>query len=261
MERMKRTALVAILGLALMAFGCSDDDDSGTGGSAGSGGEGGTGGSAGAGGDGGAGGEGGEGGAGGEGGSSGGGDTIEAGSGQTIWRANTTPTGGGTAGDTGGCTVFVTALNTDIFVEVVVTLDVESDGNNNLSTAWELSAANYLLPTLGNAAELGGLSIAATVANAAIGGGSPGEIGSELAAAAEGELIGGFIDGGALVLATPDAITEGTGAAEPLDGTVNVNWDGSFVLDLELGGEPLVSVTDEACTFDEEGDGVDFAVN
>jgi hypothetical protein len=187
---------------------------------------------------------------------------IEAGSGQTIWRANTTPAGGG-PGATGGCTVFVTALNTDIFLQVDITLDVESDGNNTIDTAWEIVAANFLLPTLSNAAELGGLAIEAAVTNAAIGGAAPGAIGSGLTAEATGQLIGGFIDASvfALILATPGEITAGTGMATPLDGTVNVNWDGRFTLDLTLGGEPLVTVDESVCTFDEQGAGVDFDVN
>jgi hypothetical protein len=182
--------------------------------------------------------------------------------GTTIWRANTTPTGGG-PGATGGCTVFVTALNTDIFLQVDITLDAASDGNNNLGTAWEISAANFLLPTLGNAAELGGLAIEAAVTNAAIGGGSPGAIASNLTVAAQGSLIGNFISGSALIIATPGEITAGTGAATPIvqpGGTVNVNWDGRFTLDLELGGNPLVTVTEDVCTFDQQGAGVDFAV-
>ena len=157
----------------------------------------------------------------------------------------------------------MTALNTDIFLQVDITLDVVSDGNNNIDTAWEIVAANFLLPTLGNAAELGGLAIEAAVTNAAIGGAAPGAIGSGLTAEATGQLIGGFIDASvfALILATPGEITAGTGMATPLDGTVNVNWDGRFTLDLTLGGEPLVTVDESVCTFDEQGAGVDFDVN
>ena len=188
---------------------------------------------------------------------------IEAGSGSTLWRANTTPVGGG-PGATGGCTVFVTALNTNIQLQVDITLDVVSDGANNLSTGWSILAANFLLPTLGNAAELGALAIAADVTGASVGGAIPGSIASGLTAAATGQLIGAYITGNNLVIATPGEITAGSGAAGPTGGTgstVNVNWDGNFTLDLTLGGNPLVSVDQSVCTFDAQGAGVDFAVN
>jgi hypothetical protein len=186
---------------------------------------------------------------------------IAPGDGTTTWRANTTPAGG-VPGATGGCTVFVTALNTEIFLQVDITLDVVSDGNNNLTTGWQIIAANFLLPTLGNAAELGGLAIEAAVSNAAIGGGSPGTIASGLTEEATGQLIGAFFNAdGQLELNSPTEITEGTGAATPLDGDISVNWDGRFTLDLTLGGAPLVTVTEDVCVFDEVGDPIVFPVN
>ncbi len=182
---------------------------------------------------------------------------IAAGSGTTLWQANTAPPGGG-PGATGGCTVFVTALNTNIQLQVDITLDVVSDGANNLSTGWGILAANFLLPTLGNAAELGALAIAANVTNA-----TPASIPSSLTAAATGQLIGAFISGNNLVISSPGEITNGLAAATPTGGvgsTVNVNWDGTFALDLTLGGNPLVTVDESVCVFDNQGTGVNFLV-
>ena len=188
---------------------------------------------------------------------------IEAGSGQTVWVAQSTPAGsnGGPTATGGGCEVFVTALNTTIYLQVTLTLDAASDGANNIGTGWQIDAQHFLLPTLGNAAELGALSIGAALTNA-----SGGPINSSLTAAATGQLIGAFINlaTSTLTLATPGEITAGAGAATPTGGagsTVNVNWDGLFTLDLTLAGNPLVSVTQDVCTFDVVGAGVDFAVN
>ena len=239
----------------------------GEGGMAGTGGAGGEGGIAGTGGAGGEGGTGGTGGAGGEGGTGGNGTSIiTAGSGQTEWIAQSTPIGsnGGPTATGAGCSVFVTALNTTIYLQVTLTLDVTSDGANNISTDWRIDAQHFLLPTLSNAAELGDLSINAAVSNASIGGASPGLIASGLTAAATGQLIGAFIAADVLSIATPGEITEGSGAAVPIGGvgsTVNVNWNGAFTLDLTLAGNPLVTVDQEVCTFDIQGTGVDFAVN
>ena len=79
-----------------------------------------------------------------------------------------------------------------------------------------------------------------------------------------GALIGAFLTGSTLTFATPGEILEVTEAVEPVvaaGGTVNVNWDGTFVLDLTLGGQPLVTVDESVCEFDVQGAGVEFGVN
>ncbi|MGB8330080.1 MAG: hypothetical protein WCE62_08115, partial [Polyangiales bacterium] len=124
---------------------------------------------------------------------------IAAGDGSTTWTANTTPSGsnGGVTASGGGCAVFVTALNTTIYLQVGITLAVTSDGANNIGTGWTIQATHFLLPTLQNAAELGGLSINAVLTNA-----SGGPIPSGLTAAAQGQLIGAFVTGTTLTIAT-----------------------------------------------------------
>jgi hypothetical protein len=75
--------------------------------------------------------------------------------------------------------------------------------------------------------------------------------------------LSAFLDGTTLTFATPAEITAGSAALVPTGGagsTVNVNWDGAFTLDLTAGGAPLITVDESVCTFDVEGDGVDFAV-
>lgn len=249
---MKTKLVILGVGLALMAFGCSDDtSETGTGGTAGMGG---SGGSAGSGGMAGGGGEGGEGGMGG----------TPAQSGSTTWSAITTPPGGGTnPGVTGGCEVAVTALGgTVVALETSITLDVASDEAYNVTTAWEILVNNPLLGAIGNAAELGSLDI-----NAVVTGATGGPINSGLTAGATGGLIGDFYEVpsvGPLVIASPDAIVEGAAALTPDGGagsTFNVNWDGLFTLDLTLGGNPLLTVDESICTFTDEGTGVDITVN
>ena len=249
---MKKTLMILGLGAAMAMFGCSDDS-SGTGtggtGTAGTGGGGGEGGTAGMAGGGGGGGEAGMGGA-------------PAQSGSTIWAAPTTPPGGGTAPTTGGCQVFVTALNSDVFLDTTITLNVASDEAYNVTTAWEILVENPLLGALGNAAQLGALDINAVVTDA-----TGGPINSALAAAAEGAFVGEFYEVpgvGPLVISTPDAITAGSAALTPTVGAgsmFNVNWDGVFSLDLTLAGNPLLTVDESVCAFTDEGTGVDFMVN
>ncbi len=186
--------------------------------------------------------------------------TMTAGSGSTTWRAATTPPGGGTAPTTGGCSVFVAALNQTVFLDATVTLDVSSDGANNISTAWFVTAANPLLGALGTAAELGGVSIGAVATNAA-----GGPINSGLNPSVVGDFIGAFYAGanGPLELTTPGAIAAGTATLAPTvvaPGNVNINWDGNFSLSLLLGGSPLVTITGSSCSFTQPGTGVDFAV-
>ena len=185
---------------------------------------------------------------------------IEAGAGQTVWQAQTTPIGsnGGSNAASDGCEVFVTALNTTVFIQVTITLDVTSDGANNVETGWSVDAQQFLLPTLGNAAELGSLSISAVVTAA-----TGGPIASSLDSSAEGQLVGSFITGDTLTVSTPGEITGGDAALTPTAGvgsTVNVNWDGAFLLDLTLSGAPLITVDESVCTFNVQGGGVDFAV-
>jgi len=51
----------------------------------------------------------------------------------------------------------------------------------------------------------------------------------------------------------------GSVSSTPTSGaTFNVNWDGEFALDLTLGGAPLITVHQDVCTFDVQGDGVDI---
>ncbi|MGB8432684.1 MAG: hypothetical protein WCE38_00280, partial [Burkholderiales bacterium] len=176
---------------------------------------------------------------------------IPAASGSTTWSANTTPAGsnGGVTTTGGGCAVFVTALNTTIFLQVDITLNAVSNGANQIDTGWTITATHYLLPTLGNAAELGGLAVAAVVTGA-----TPTNIPSALTAAATGQIIGAFIVGNTLTLATPAQITAGSQAMSTTHGAnVTVNWDGTFALTLTLGGNPLVVVDESVCTFDEAG--------
>lgn len=178
----------------------------------------------------------------------------------TTWEANTTPAGsnGGPTATGGGCEVFVTALETTINFSVTITLDVASDGANNVTTGWAVEAQQFLLPTLGNAAELGGLTIAAEVTDA-----TGGPIESGLTPAAQGSLIGDFTTGDILSLATPGEITEGSATVTPTGAsgsTYNVNWNGEFSLDLTLGGEPLITIDGSDCTFDVQGTGVDIPV-
>jgi len=186
---------------------------------------------------------------------------INAGSGSSFWSANTTPPGGGTAPTTGGCRVFVTVLAADIFLDVDILLEVVSDGSNNMTTDWTITAQNPLLGALGGAAELGGLSIAALVTNA-----NGGPITSGLDPSAVGQLIGNFyvVPGvGPLEIASPADITPGSAALTPTvgaGGTVSVNWDGTFSLDLTLGGMPLITVDASVCAFDEVGPDIDFGV-
>ncbi len=185
---------------------------------------------------------------------------ISAGTGSTTWTANTTPPGGGTAPTTGGCSVFVTVLNTTIFLEVLLTLDVASDGANNISTGWQIEARNPLLGALGNAAELGALSIGAAATNT-----TGGPIPSGLNPAVVGQPVGNFYvvpNVGPLLLVTPTEITAGAAALTPtvgVPGNVNINWDGLFALRLDLAGSPLVVVDETVCTFDDPGTGIDFA--
>jgi hypothetical protein len=103
--------------------------------------------------------------------------------------------------------------------------------------------------------------------NAVATGATGGPINSGLTADATGKLIGDLYEVpgvGPLVIASPDSITEG---AAPLiaDGgagsTINVNWDGAFTLDLTLAGDPLLTVDEEICTFNEVGTGIDFVAN
>ena len=248
---MKKTVMILSLGAALMVFGCGDDETNGAGaGGTGTAGSGGTG-TAGAGGDGMA-------GSGGDGMAGSGGTPVGGKSGTTEWVAESSPAGsnGGPTATADGCEVFVTALNTTIYLQVTLTLDVAADAADNVTTGWQIDAQHFLLPTLGAAAELGALTIAAQVTD-----GTGGPIDSELTAAATGQLIGGFITGDTLTLASPADITEGS-AAVTADGgagsTYNVNWDGNFALDLTLGGNPLVTVDQDVCTFNVQGDGVDI---
>jgi hypothetical protein len=276
MKRMSRTALVLVLGLGLMAFGCGTDSDGdsgstggmggdmgtgGMGGDMGTGGMGGDMGTGGAGGDtgtGGAGGDMGTGGAGGDmgtggGGGAPGGGTIAAGNGTTRWAANTN--NGGGAGTADGCVVFVDTIMNDIFIDVAIELDVTSDGSNNVTTDWTLTAQNQLLPVVQNLAEYGGLDVAAAVTGA-----DGGPIASSAVESATGQLLSAFIDGTTLTFATPDEITQGSAALTPTSESVNVNWTGEYTLELEAGGMPLIVVDETVCTFDEQGAGVDFAV-
>jgi len=187
--------------------------------------------------------------------------TIAEGSGSSFWSANTNPPGGGTAPTTGGCQVFVTVLATDIFLDVDILLEATSDGSNNMATGWTITAANPLLGALGNAAQLGGLDIAAVVTNA-----NGGPIASGLDPSAVGQNVGAFYLGpaGPLQISSPSDITQGSAALTPTvgaGGTVSVNWDGAFALDLTLGGMPLITVDESVCAFDEQGPDIDFAVN
>ena len=186
---------------------------------------------------------------------------IDAGGGTTSWVAESLPIGsnGGPTATSGGCAVFVTALNTTIYIQVTLTLDVTSDGANNIGTAWTVDAQHFLLPTLGAAAELGGFDINAEATNTV-----GGPINSGLTAAATGQLIGAYIVGDTLTISTPGEITAGAAALTPTGGagsTVNVNWNGQFSLDLTLGGNPLVVVDESVCAFTIIGGGVNLGVN
>jgi len=214
------------------------------------------------------GGDGGSGGSAGTGGMGGDGGTGGDGAGSTTWRATTTPPGGG-AGSTGGCTVFVTALNTDISLDVTITLHVaaapaDSAGGIPITTGWTLKVRQLLLPTLGNSAEpeLGGLAIAAVVTAGAVKNSEPASIGSALTGAATGQLIGAFTTGDILSLATPGEITAGIGVltSPPFFGpTFNFSWSGEFYLYLTLGGEPFITIDESVCTFDVQGDDIVIA--
>ena len=153
----------------------------------------------------------------------------------------------------------MTVLNNTIFLDVFITLDVTSDGANGLTTGWTLEAANPLLGALGNAAELGALNINALISGDATG--AP--INSGLNPGVVGGFVGDFYVGpaGPLRLETPAQINAGAGTAVPTSaGTANVNWDGTFTLQLDLGGMPLVVVDESVCDFSIPGAGVDFAV-
>jgi hypothetical protein len=181
---------------------------------------------------------------------------IAAGSGSSQWQANTDLGGGNGTAD--GCTVFVTTISNDIFLDVTITIDAASDGNNNLTTDWVITAQNSLLPVLQNAAEYGGLVIDAAVTNA-----TPASIASA-SGPDVGQLLSAYISGTTLTFSSPAQITQGAASATPTAGagsTVNVNWSGAFTLDLTLGGAPLVTVDESVCVFDVQGTGVDFAVN
>ncbi len=183
---------------------------------------------------------------------------VAAGSGQTVWQARTTPLGssGGPSATGAGCAVFVTVLNTVLPLDVTLTLGVSSDGSNNISTAWTAEVQHFLLPSAGNAAEYGGIDIRAQVSN-----GTPSAIPSSANPAALGQLIGAFLVGDVFILTTPTEISEGSARIVPTGSSINVNWDGTFTVELTLGGTPLVTVDESVCTFDVQGSGVDFAVN
>jgi len=184
---------------------------------------------------------------------------CSSGSGSTQWIAQTDPVGsnGGPTATGGGCEVFVTALNTTIFLQATIDLDMTSDGANNVTTAWGVTAQQFLLPTLGNAAELGALDIPAVTT----GGVTGGPFTSGLTAGAQGQLIGAFITGDQLAISTPGEITAGGGAVTPTDGvpgSCDFNWDGTFALDLTLGGMPLVVVDESVCAFTVLGPDISF---
>ena len=186
---------------------------------------------------------------------------IAPGAGATSWAAET-----GQGNDPDGCQVFVTTINNDIFLDVGINLTAESDGNNNITVSYTVTATNPLLPVLGNAAEYGNIQLFTIVDNASLandGGVSPATLVSEATPSATGQLIGAFLSGSTLTFATPDEILEVTEELAPVSGatSVNVNWDGSFILDLTLGGMPLVTVDESVCTFNVQGDSIDFAVN
>jgi hypothetical protein len=189
------------------------------------------------------------------------GPTIAAGQGMTTWEAQT-----GQGNDPDGCQVFVTTINNDIFLDVTITAGAISDGENNIAIGYNVTATNPLLPVLGNAAEYGNIQLFTVVNNASLandGGISPATVVSEAEPTAAGQLIGAFLDGSTLIFSTPDEIVEVLEEFEPVAGatSVGVNWDGSFILDLTLGGMPLVTVDESVCTFNVEGDDITFDVN
>jgi len=183
---------------------------------------------------------------------------ILAGSGSTTWSAPTSPPGGGTAPTTGGCSAFVPLLNATLYFDVVIQLDVVSDGATNITTAWAVSFANPILGVFGSSFELGSLDINAVATNA-----TGGPINSGLTAAAAGQWVGNFIVG-PLELSTPGEITPGAATLTPtaagVGSAVNVNWDGAFSLELPLEGSPFITLDESNCDFSVTGTGVDFPV-
>jgi hypothetical protein len=149
-----------------------------------------------------------------------------------------------------------------IFFELIIQLDVTSDGANNVTTDWTVSLANPLLGALGDDAMLGALSINAVASNA-----SGGPIPSGLDPSAVGQLLGPFYLGpsGPLQIASPAAITQGAATLTPTGGpgsSVNINWDGTFTLRLDLPiGPPVLTFVESVCVFDAPGSGVDFTAN
>jgi hypothetical protein len=166
---------------------------------------------------------------------------LEVGAGSTAWFAPTDPPGGGGTFVNGGCFAFATT-GPSFVGDVTITLEISSDGDNNIYTAWAVRVENVLFPQIGDAATLGDLQLDAVLTNAL-----GGPIRSTLRPEVQDVTIDQFWADETettILLETyssngnPDAITAGTAAVVPTGGpgsSVEVNWDNelAFRLDLE----------------------------
>ncbi|MEM8608461.1 MAG: hypothetical protein AAGF92_15235 [Myxococcota bacterium] len=244
----------------------------GAGGMGGVGGEGGVGGGAGAGGEGGVG--GGMGGAGGEGGGMMPTGTIGEGTGSTSWNAqpkeatgctydsvdtvctgctvsDTGVVGGGNCGQFGaqivaGCEVPGGVLNAQLAIDVIVSLDVESTGDGNLSHDISIQAENPSLSAAAGLVTVDGAQVFSEVTS-----GIPSELSNNLDPAVAGQLLGVFTGGGNTLLLDEEilpAITAVTPTSAP---NVDVNFSGNFLLQLTITSSgTALNVDSASCTFD-----------
>ena len=179
----------------------------------------------------------------------------------TTWRATTNPPGG-VAGATDGCTVFVTALNENVNLDVTITLDALYDASaGELTTGYTVAVTWYLMPSLSNGVAYGNLSVETAITD-----GTPATVTNEANPAAIGKLIGEVVDGNTLTFATPDEILSNTEAVTSTSSPIEVNFSGRFNLLLPPPPdcEPpspcsiLFEVDESMCVFDEMGAAIEL---
>jgi hypothetical protein len=157
-------------------------------------------------------------------------------------------------------------LPEQLAIDMTIQLDIVSDGSNNITHDFTVTAIN---PALTPAAGL--VTVDATSLFASVVGGAPSQLQNDLNPALAGQLLGAFTDGADTLILNNDA-ADGAGVeiptvmtavttTVPAGGNVTFDYD-TFSLTLTniASGAPL-TVDDADCVFDLPGPGINLGVN
>ncbi|MEM9729567.1 MAG: hypothetical protein AAF997_13340, partial [Myxococcota bacterium] len=145
-----------------------------------------------------------------------------------------------------GCEVPGGVLNSQLALDVVVSLDASSTGDGNLTTDYAVAAEN---PALGTAAGLVTVDSADLITS--VSSGTPSELTNSLDPAVAGELLGFFTGGGLVLLLDDEILPEVTPVVPSSSPTVDVNFSGNFLIGLTITASgTALNVDSSSCTFD-----------